>query len=99
MLPFEFFEEAGQEIEKERSFYRERSESAEAGFLRELDHAVQSVSEAPQRWPSHIENTRRYVFPSFPFSLVYFIDAGTVFIVALEHHSRRPGYWTERFRR
>jgi|SRR5687767_6341882 plasmid stabilization system protein ParE len=98
MLPLQFFEEAGREIEKERSFYRERSESAEAAFLRELDHAIESVSQAPQRWPFHIEDTRRYVFPSFPFSLVYFVERGTVFVVALEHQSRRPGYWLERLR-
>ena len=96
MFPLRFFEDAGREIEKERGFYRERSEAAEAAFLRELDHAVKSVSEAPERWPVHIENTRRYVFPSFPFSLVYFVEDEAVFIVALEHHSRRPGYWRDR---
>ena len=98
MPPLKFFEQAAEEIEKERRFYRERSESAEAAFLRELDHAIQSVSEAPQRWPAHIENTRRYIFPSFPFSLVYFVDGETTFVVALEHQSRRPGYWRERLR-
>jgi plasmid stabilization system protein ParE len=98
MLPFEFFEEAAEEIENERRFYRERSESAEARFLSELDHAVTSISESPERWPIHIENTRRYVFASFPFSLVYFVEQGKVFIVALEHQSRRPGYWRERLR-
>ena len=99
MLPLRFFEEAGREIEKERGFYRERSESAEAGLLRELDHAVESIAGAPQRWPTHIENTRRYVFPSFPFSLVYFVEERTIFIVALEHHSRKPGYCVARLRR
>ena len=98
MLPLKFFEEASEEIEKERQFYRERSESAETAFLRELDHAIQSVSEAPHRWPAHIENTRRYVLPTFPFSLVYFVEQDSVFVVALEHQSRRPGYWRERVR-
>src|SRR2546428_13062058 len=98
MLPLQLFEEAGREIEKERSFYHERSDSAEAAFLRELDHAIQSISEAPQRWPVHIEDTRRYVFPSFPFSLVYFVERGTVFVVALVHQSLRPGYWVKRLR-
>ena len=98
MLPSRFFEEAAEEIEKERRWYRERSESAESAFLRELDHAIASVSEAPQRWPVHIENTRRYVFPTFPFSLVYFVEQRTVWIVALEHQSKRPGYWRQRLR-
>jgi len=50
--PPQFFEEAAEEVEREREWYRERSPTAEAVFLRELDHAIESVSEAPLRWPS-----------------------------------------------
>lgn len=49
MLRVEFFEEAGDEIEFERSYYREHSITAEAAFLRELDHATTDVSEAEAR--------------------------------------------------
>ena len=65
-----FFEEASEEAEEARRWYRERSESAEAAFLTELDHAVAVVLDAPHRWPKHIAGTRRYVFPTFPYSLV-----------------------------
>jgi len=40
-----FFEEASDDIE----WYRSRSEIAEASFLRELDHAIEIVTEAPYR--------------------------------------------------
>lgn len=98
MVSVAFFEEAGEEIEHERSYYRERSVTAEAAFLRELDHAISVVSEAPLRWPLHIANTRRYVFPSFPFSLVYLVENDAIYVVSLESHSMRPGYWRERMR-
>jgi plasmid stabilization system protein ParE len=98
-VPLHFFEEAAEEIEKERSWYRQRSESAEAAFLKELDHASNAVSEAPLRWPGYIRNTRRYVFPNFPFSFVYFVEEQIIHVVALAHHRRRPGYWRERLRR
>lgn len=98
MLPVAFFEEAAEEIEHERTYYRERSITAEAAFLRELDHAIAVVSEAPLRWPLHTENTRRYVFASFPFSLVYIAESDAIVVVALESHSKRPGYWHERLR-
>lgn len=75
---------------------RERSVVAEASFQRELDHAVESVLESPARWPKHIAGTRRYVLPTFPFSLIYFVEGENVFVVALAHQSRRPGYWRER---
>lgn len=94
-----FFEDAAEEIEHERRWYRERSESAEASFLRELDHAIEVVAEAPQRWPRYLAGTRRYVFRRFPFSLIYFVEDGVVVIVAIANGQKRPGYWRNRLRR
>jgi plasmid stabilization system protein ParE len=92
----EFFEDAASEVEEGRAWYRERSESAEAGFLRELDHAIQQVTDAPSQWPHYLAGTQRYVFPSYPYSLVYFIEESTINVVAIAHDKRRPGYWRER---
>jgi plasmid stabilization system protein ParE len=94
-----FFEQASAEVEHERSWYRQRSATAEESFLRELDHAIEVVTEAPGRWPRHLAGTRRYVFPTFPFSLVYFTEQETVFVVALESEHKRPGYWRVRLAR
>ena len=94
-----FFEEAAEEIEHERRWYRDRSESAEASFLREVDHALDVVIEAPHRWPRHLSGTRRYVFRRFPFSLVYFLEGDVVVVVAVANDQKRPGYWRSRLRR
>ncbi len=91
-----FFEEAVAEIEESRAWYRRRSESAEGAFLRELDHAIDLVVDAPHRWPIYLSGTRRYVFPKFPYSLVYFTEDDLVNVVAVAHEKRRPGYWRER---
>jgi len=48
-MQLRFFDEATDEAEEARRWYRERSETAEAAFLRELDHAIELVLEAPQR--------------------------------------------------
>jgi len=94
-----FFEEAADEVENDRAWYRHRSESAESGFLRELDHAVERVADAPAQWPQYVEGTRRYVFPTYPYSLVYFVEGDTINIVAVAHDKRRPGYWRKRLRK
>src|SRR6266571_7973626 len=99
MSELHFFEEASDEAEEARRWYRERSEPAEAAFLSELDHAIAVVVEAPNRWPKHIADTRRYVFPTFPYSLVYFQDSERIYVVAVAHEKRRPGYWRKRLRR
>jgi len=91
-----FFEEAAHEVEHERSWYRKRSESAEESFLRELDHAIAAVTEAPHMWPMYIAGTQRYVFAIFPFSLVYFVEEDVVVVVAIAPDNKEPGYWQER---
>jgi plasmid stabilization system protein ParE len=97
-MQLEFFEDAVAEVEEDRAWYRKRSESAEAGFLRELDHAIQQVTEAPAQWPWFLAGTRRYVFPTYPYSLVYFVEDEVIRIVAVAHEKRRPGYWRKRLR-
>jgi plasmid stabilization system protein ParE len=93
-----FFEEANAEIEEGRDWYRRRSEVAEAALLRELNHAVGMVAEAPHRWAKYIAGTRRYVFPTFPYSLVFFVANDAINIVAVAHDKRKPGYWRKRLR-
>ena len=94
-----FFEEAAAEVEEQRRWYRKRSVRAEESFLRELDHAIELVLEKPERWPLHLEGTRRNVFPTFPFSLIYFVQEDVVVVVAVANENRRPAYWRDRLRR
>lgn len=96
MIEVRFFEEADDEVENARRWYRENSEQAEAAFLRELDHAVDVVANSPELWPQYLAGTRRYVFPTFPYSLIYFLDRSTIHIAAIAHQKRRPGYWRKR---
>lgn len=98
-MHLQFFDDASDEVEESRAWYQSRSESAEAAFLRELDHAVDLIQEAPSRWPKYIAGTRRYVFPRFPYSIIYFVENDTINVVAVAHGKRKPGYWRERLRR
>lgn len=90
------FDEAAEEVEHERKWYRRRSESAERSFLRELDRAIAAVLDSPHMWPTYIAGTRRYVFPTFPFSLVYFVEDDVVLVVAVAAEHREAGYWRDR---
>ena len=39
---------------------------------------------------------RRYLMKHFPYSLVYTVSSEEIRILAVAHHSRRPGYWASR---
>ena len=94
-----FFEEAAHEIEQAGRWYRERNELAERAFLREVDRSIEAIMAAPERWPLHKAGTRRFVFPSFPYSLIYFVENDVINVVAVPHDKQRPGYWRKRLTR
>ena len=94
-----FHPAAANEAEAADAWYAVRSSVAARGFREELQHAVEAVAEAPERWPRHGARARRYVFPRFPFSLVYRLRDGEVEVIAVAHGKRRPGYWQSRMRR
>lgn len=96
MMALQFFDDAVEEIESTRAWYRERNPVVETAFLAVLDYAIDQIARAPHRWPAYLHGTRRYLLPKFPYSLVYFVEHGVINVVAVAHHRRRPGYWAKR---
>ena len=92
----EFHPLAADEAEAAERWYRERNEIASARFQRELDRAVDLISERPDTGAPYLGNTRRVLFRRFPFFVVYRVRGDNVQIVAVAHARRRPGYWRER---
>jgi len=91
-----FHPAAAEEAEAAYDWYAARSPAAAFGFRDELRHAVEAVAENPRTWPRHGTRARRYIFPRFPFSLVYVRRDDEVEVVAVAHGRRRPGYWRSR---
>ncbi len=91
-----FHPAATQEAESTYDWYAARDETAAHAFREELRHAVDAVADNPLTWPRHGRRARRYVFPRFPFSLVYRMRGDEVEVLAVAHGRRRPGYWRSR---
>jgi len=66
------------------------------GFREELRRAIETVVSNPRTGPLYGGRVRRYVFPRYPFSLVYILRGEEVEIVAVAQGRRRPGYWRSR---
>ena len=67
-LPVEVHPLAADEAEAAERWYRERNETAAAGFRRELDRAVELIGERPEAPPPYVGNTRRLLLRRFPSS-------------------------------
>ena len=95
-LRIEFHPSAVDEAEGALQWYAERSPAAAKAFLHELDHALSQILGAPERWPRFTQDTRRYQFRRFPFTLFFRVTQGTVQVLAVAHQRRKPGYWRDR---
>lgn len=60
--------------------------------------AVEQALTYPDRGSPYLFGTRRNILTRFPYSVVYVVRPTRTGIVALAHHSRKPGCWAKRLR-
>ena len=87
---------ADEELLEATEWYLARSAAAAAGFVREIEHALARIAEAPAQYPITRLGRRRYVLLNYPYDVVYRVTGSVVEIIAIAHHARRPAYWRGR---
>jgi len=65
-------------------------------FLDEINQALGLLIRFPDLGETGIHNTRTLPLHGFPYSLIYRHQVDVIRVIAVAHHSRRPGYWAER---
>ncbi len=80
------------------SFYREQAgTSLSQSFLGEFEQSINILLQHPGLGsPWRGRRRRRYLMKHFPYSLIYTVSGDEIRILAVAHHSRRPGYWNGR---
>jgi toxin ParE1/3/4 len=96
MIRIEFHPEADQELEAAKNWYQSRSDLAGRAFATEITNSLAKIAAAPERWPATGSGERRYLLSRFPFSILYRVRASELFVTAVAHQKRRPGYWRHR---
>jgi len=89
-------EDAALEYEAAFDWYMERSILAASKFAAAVNRAMDMIVEAPQRWPTSCNGTRRFLLQKFPFAIVYRELPTVIQMVAIAHTRRKPGYWKQR---
>ena len=79
-------------------WYRERSPRAAENFWLRIQDARRSIALFPLAAPLVAKRTRRFILTGFPYDIIYSVLPNEIVIVAVSHHSRRPGYWKDRLR-
>ncbi|MBA3314255.1 MAG: type II toxin-antitoxin system RelE/ParE family toxin [Planctomycetota bacterium] len=91
-----FHPEAQEEYDEALAWYQSRSPNAALRFETEVERALTLIEANPGMFPKYDDEHRFAVLLRFPYSVVYQIQAGCVYVVAVAHGSRLPGYWERR---
>jgi len=96
LIPVVFHPAAGEELDESIGFYESREPGLGLDLEREVLHGMFQIAETPDRWPVHSYGTRKYLLHRFPFHLIYLPLPNALWVVAVAHCSRKPGYWKDR---
>ena len=91
-----FLSLADQEVDDAVSWYDQQQDGLGRDFLDELDRVVRLIKTYPLLAAQIQPEIRRFLFPRFPYSLIYGIDQDTVVVIAVAHQHRAPRYWADR---
>ena len=91
-----FHPEASAEYGEASAWYAGHDRRSAERFEQEVEFAVQRIAQDPHRWPTYDEKHRKLVLRRFPYLLIYREYGKRIWIVAVAHGHRRPGYWKKR---
>jgi toxin ParE1/3/4 len=92
----EFHPEAQDELVSAASFYERQSPGLGLDFIQTVRRTYERIQESPAIGRRFGRRLRRLLLPKFPYGLLYRIEPERIYIVAVMHLRRRPGYWRSR---
>lgn len=85
------------ELKEAARYYRlNAGDDVAHDFRNEVRRLTRQLLEHPKIGERILREIRRYPLHDYPFNIIYRLTPEAIIIVALAHHSRRPGYWTGR---
>lgn len=95
-MKYTFHPAAKDELINSIDYYEEQQSKLGLKFLEEIYSSIQRIIEFPSSHPVYSKNTRKCIISKFPFAVIYQIRKDEIFIAAITHLSRKPGYWVDR---
>jgi toxin ParE1/3/4 len=95
-MKYEFHPEAEEELYEAAAFYETALSGLGYDFGTEVNRVVSVLVEHPELGARLDDDLRHFVLRRFPFSVVYAAANQLLYIVAIAHGSREPGYWRAR---
>jgi plasmid stabilization system protein ParE len=87
--------EARAELTEARDWYDEH-DGMGLPFLDAIEREFKLLLEYPLIGKPLVRGARRRSVSGWPYSIVYQPMLGGIYVIAIAHHRRRPGYWRKR---
>lgn len=96
MKPIEFHPDAAEEARQAAADYEDTRAGLGTDFQAELAAALGRIRDNPLMYAAEFGTSRVCPLHRFPYSVFYEDLADRVWVAAVGHHRRRPGYWARR---
>jgi hypothetical protein len=94
--PIDFYPAAAEEARKAADHYEGEQRGLGDDFRVELSAALTRIQENPQLYAVVARGIRLCPLHRFSYSVFYEELEDRIWVAAIGHHSRRPGYWSRR---
>lgn len=88
--------EAKAELRQAAVFYEECRDGLGQEFLDAVESAFDQIRQHPTLWRILKGRFRRYLVHHFPYGVIYAVEGRTIYVAAVMHLKRKPGYWESR---
>ncbi len=101
MRKVRILQEAADEAIAAANWYNRERDGLGAEFAGAVEIAVDLIEEdilslSPMPGKSGDKGVKRLILKRFPYDIVVAENAEEVIVIAVAHHSRKPGYWRQR---
>ena len=98
MKPVRFHEDARTEALAAARYYDRQMEGLGSRFADAVELALHQMVRQPRMYPVLEKTVRKCRVQRFPYGVVYQVRPQCIYVVAVMHLHREPGYWKERLR-
>lgn len=96
MKPHAFHPEAAEEYAEAALYYSQIDRKLGGRFYEEMERVIRDIRRYPKRFRRFDPPAQRHFSNVFPYGVIYVEQAERIWILAVMHMKRRPGYWKSR---
>ena len=103
MRTVRILKDAAEEVAGAAAWYEMERPGLGIDFINALEAAFDLIEEEilpllPMTGEACIKGAKRIILRRFPYDIVTIEKSHEVIVIAVTHHSRKPGYWRDRIR-